>query len=458
MAGIGFQLRKILDRPGYLPMLRAYGYAALIGSGPWVFSIVSLAILGLVAREFVSEERMRLFFLSVTYIYALSLIVTGPTQMILTRYAADQDFLHKPDKTFSAIVTILTFNSVFSAVLGLILFLFFVPAPLLVQLSSAALYVLVTSVWITSVYLSASKNYRAVINAFFSGYALSFAAAWAFSAWGGADYTMLGLVVGHSLLLLLLLRTTVGETGSARFLNLEVFGYFKTFLPLALCGFFYNLGIWIDKIIFWFISPDRLQVAGILHASPLYDQVVYLSFLTAVPGMAVFLLKLETDFAIRYADYVQQVLRKGTYRQITEVKHQMVLALQHGFAQLVKVQGLFTLILIVFARDLLRPLGLGAVQVGVFQVTALGVFLLVLFLSLMTVLFYLSKLTDAMICCLVFALINGLVTLWSISGGERWYGFGFFLASGIATALAVVRVNHRLALLEYETFTSQTLH
>ncbi|HTG45713.1 MAG TPA: exopolysaccharide Pel transporter PelG, partial [Verrucomicrobiae bacterium] len=132
-------------------------------------------------------------------------------------------------------------------------------------------------------------------------------------------------------------------------------------------------------------------------------------------------------------------------------------ALQNGFAQLVKVQGMFTLILIVFARDLLRPLGLGAVQIGVFQVTALGVFLLVLFLSLMTILFYLSKLFDAMICCLVFALTNGLVTFWSISGGERWYGFGFFLASGVATFLAVVLVNQRLALLEYDTFTSQTL-
>jgi polysaccharide biosynthesis protein PelG len=458
MAGIGFELRKLLAKPGYLNTLRAYGYAALISSGPWVLSIVSLALLGIVCRGMASDKQMELVFAAVTYVYALSLILTGPVQMVLTRYAADQYFSHRTAKIFPAIMTTLAFTSFLSAVIGLVLFVGFVPAPLLFQLSSACLLVLVTSIWVMTVALTASKNYHGVLISFMSGYALSFLAAWTCTLWLGPSATMLGMVAGHFVLLLLLVRITFKEIGEVEVKNFEVFGYFRKYRDLAFCGLFYNLGIWIDKILFWFISSDRKQVSGILYTSPDYDQVVYLSFLTIVPGMAVFLLTLETGFATHYEQFVKRVLGKGTLEQITEAKEGMVKALRAGFGQLIKIQGGVTLLLIIFADRLLPMVGLGAVQGGSFQITTLGVFLLVLFLSQMTILFYLGKLRDAMICCLVFALINGTVTAWSIYTGEQWYGVGFLMASAAAVTLAATRVNRHLDQLEYDTFTSQSIH
>jgi len=458
MAGIGFELRKILAKPGYLNTLRAYGYAALISSGPWVLSIVSLALLGVVCRGMASAQQLELVFAAVTYVYVLSLILTGPVQMVLSRYAADQIFNHNTNRIFPAIVTTLSVTSALSAIIGLILFVGFVPAPLLFQLSSAFLLVLVTSIWVMTVALTASKNYHGVLFSFLSGYAISFLASWALTLWLGPSATMLGIVAGHCILLLSLLRITFKEIGVLELRNLEVFRYFGKYRELAFCGLLYNLGIWIDKILFWFISSDRKQVAGILHISPDYDQVVYLSFLTIVPGMAVFLLTLETGFAAHYEQFVQRVLGKGTFDQIAEAKEGMVTALREGFAQLIKVQGAVTLLLILFADRLLPVVGLGAVQGGAFQTTILGVFLLVLFLSQMTIFFYLGKLRDAMLCCFTFALVNGAVTAWSIQSGEQWYGVGFLIASAAATTIAAVRVNHHLQLLEYDTFTSQSIH
>ena len=458
MAGIGFELRKILKKPGYLNTLQAYGYAGLISSGPWVLSIVSLALLGIVCRGMASEQQMDLVFTAVTYVYALSLILTGPVQMVLSRYAADQKFSHTTHKVFPATVTTLAFTSTLSAIAGLILFVGFVPAPLLFQLSSTCLLVLVTSIWVMTTVLTASKNYHGVLVSFLSGYAISFLASWALTLWLGSPATMLGIVAGHLILLLLLLRISFKEIGEFEAKNLEIFHYFKKYSHLAFCGLFYNLGIWIDKILFWFISSERKQVAGILYASPDYDQVVYLSFLTIVPGMAVFLLTLETGFATHYEQFVQRVLGKGTFEQITEAKRGMVSSLREGFSQLIKIQGAFTLLLIIFADRFLPFVGLGAVQRGSFQTTALGVFLLVLFLSLLTICFYLGKLRDAMLCCLIFTVVNGTVTAWSIYSGEQWYGFGFLIASAVATMLAATKVNRHLQLLEYDTFTSQSLH
>lgn len=457
MAGIGFELRKILAKPGYLSTFRAFGYAALISSGPWVLSIVSLALLGIVCRGMASATQMELVFASVTYVYALSLILTGPIQMVLTRYAADQFFSHRKGKIFPAIITTLACTSPVSAVIGLILFVGFVPAPLCFQLSSACLFVLVTSIWVMTVALTASKNYHGVLISFLSGYTISFLASFAFTFWMGPSGTMLGMVAGHFALLLMLLRNTFKEIGTLGVRNLEILDYFKKYRHLAFCGLFYNLGIWIDKVLFWFIAPDRKQVAGILYSSPDYDQVVYLSFLTIVPGMAVFLLTLETGFATHYEKFVQQVLGKGTFDQITEAKEGMVTALRTGFAQLIKIQGCVTLLLIIFADRFLPSLGLGAVQGGSFQITTLGVFLLVLFLSQMTILFYLGKLRNAMLCCFIFALINGTVTAWSIFSGEQWYGMGFLVASAAAATITAINVNRHLELLEYDTFTSQSI-
>jgi uncharacterized membrane protein len=458
MAGIGFELRKILARPGYLNTLRAYGYAALISSGPWVLSIVSLALLGIVIRGLASAKELDLVFATVTYIYALSLILTGPIQMVLTRYVADQFFRHTREKIYSAIITTLALTSSLSAIVGFILFALLVPAPLLFQLSSVCLFVLLTSVWIMTVALTASKNYQGVLVSFMLGYAACFAGSWAFTAFLGPSTTMLGMVLGHFLLLVLLSRITFKELRPSQIKNLEVLSYLKKYHHLALCGLFYNLGIWIDKFLFWFVSPERRQIAGILFVSPDYDRVVYLSFLTIVPGMAVFLLTLETGFATHYEQFVQRVLGKATFSQIAEAKENMVASLRVGFLQLIKIQGAFTLLVIIFTDRFLLLAGLGAVQSGAFQITTLGVFLLVLFLSLMTILHYLDKLRDAMVCCLLFAVINGSVTAWTIFSREQWYGLGFLIASAAACGVAFVRVNHYLRFLEYETFTSQSIH
>jgi uncharacterized membrane protein len=242
------------------------------------------------------------------------------------------------------------------------------------------------------------------------------------------------------------------EVGSPAFLH-----QLTKYLPLAVAGLAYNLGIWIDKFLFWWMDPAADHISGMLYAAPVYDRVVYFSFLTIVPGMAVFLLKLETDFASANKAFFQHVLRKGTLEQIAQKKKEMILALQDGFSLLMKIQGTFTVVLILSADKVLGYLGLGAVQSGIFQISLVGTFLLVIFMSLLMVLHYLDKGKDAMVSCVTFAVVNGLVTWISIAGGERWYGIGFLAAAGVAMCMAAVQVNKHVRDLEYDTFTPQRL-
>ena len=96
MAGIGFEIRKILKKDSFLSLLQAYGFAGLISSGPWVLSIVAVMLIGIFSFSLMTNTTLIVQFLvSVTYLMAASLIVTGFLQLMFTRFVADRLFENK---------------------------------------------------------------------------------------------------------------------------------------------------------------------------------------------------------------------------------------------------------------------------------------------------------------------------------------------------------------------------
>ncbi len=458
MAGIGFQLTKLMRNRTLAGGVQAYGYAALIGSGPWVLSMVTLALLGTVLHRAGAQRELDLFFVAVTHIFGFSLVATGPLQLLLSRYAADSVFLKKPEQVFPSFLGAMALTFAINGALGLIFFLGFVPAPPLFQFASVGVLMVVSTIWIGSVYLTAARDYEAVVRCFAVGYAVSFFAAWGLAQLAGIAGTMAGFLIGQVVLLLAITRVIYREFGTQTRPSFAFLSYFRRHADLALCGLVYNLGIWIDKPLHWWLSPHAYQVAGALHASPLYDQAVFLSFLTIAPGMAVFLLTLETTFAGRYAEFFRLVVEKGTLHELQRTKAAMVEALRDGLARLLKFQGAVTLALVLAADTLLHALGLGAVQTLVFQVTLVGVFLLVLFLALLTVLFYLDRLREALLSCILFTVVNFAVTLGGLMADERWYGLGFTAAAASAILLAGFYAERALIRLEFQTFSAQPVY
>ena len=75
MAGIGFELRKILKRDSLLSLMQAYSYAALISSGPWIMSIVGILVIGMLSYTVITPKKVMVQFqVSITYVISLSLI------------------------------------------------------------------------------------------------------------------------------------------------------------------------------------------------------------------------------------------------------------------------------------------------------------------------------------------------------------------------------------------------
>lgn len=398
-----------------------------------------------------SPEEAAPFFTSITYALALTLILTGPLQLILARYASDQVFEKKFKEVFSSFVTSIFLVISVSFIIAVPIFIWQGMGGLIERLSAAYLMCILGCIWTATTYLTALKNFKAVLYSFFIGYLSSFALSLGASYYLGISYAMTGFVIGQTILFLLMARAFCLEWGMPFQFNLDFLRYFKLHPALVTCGLFYNLGLWVDKFIYWFLSPQNMQVGSIFYSCPLYDVAVYLSFISIAPGMAVFLMKLETDFAEKMMQFTDCIFNHATYEEMSRLNEEIKVSIREGIGLLIKVQAVVTGVLLVSADRVLKLLNFGAVQTGIFQLALVGVFVLVIFLSLLTVLFYLDRIKDAAICCVFFFVANTTFTYINIQGGEQWYGSGFALSAALTLVPAMYFVNIHLDRLLYRT-------
>jgi polysaccharide biosynthesis protein PelG len=431
----------------------AYASAAIISAGPWMISIISLMLLTWLLHQTLDGDLIRLFTASVTHAYAFALVLTGPLQLLLTRYIADQLALKKRERVFPSFCGGLIVTTIVAALFGSWFFIKMVPAPTWeFQAAAAALFVYVACIFIASVYLSVLREYQRIVEAFLIGYAAGVVAALLLSRSHGVTGAMVGLLLGHLVLFLILTFHIRRELGRGEG---SPFAFFKAAIrmpDLLLIGLFYNLGIWIDKFLFWWFSDSRIQVSGALHVAPDYDLAIYLSLLSIVPGMAVFIMEVETGFAERFHAYFDAVNGGRPLADIIAAKRQIILSLRSGFTRLLKVQGITTLLLVASAGKLTQWFHVSFLQLGIFRITLFGAFMLMAFLAMLTVLFYFNDRRGALLCSTVFLVCNGLLSGLTMMRNEAWYGFGFVVATSVALLIAATRVNARLDDLEYHTF------
>ena len=156
MAGIGFQLRRILKRNNYTSIIQAYFYAGIISSGPWVLSIVSMLLVGIISlNSFHDTRELSYFLVTVTYLMAGSLIMTGGVQLLLTRFIADRLYEQRKElilpNTMGAIILIAT---VATLIAGPAVIFLFPDQGCYFKLLTFTGFIILNCLWLTVVFLS----------------------------------------------------------------------------------------------------------------------------------------------------------------------------------------------------------------------------------------------------------------------------------------------------------------
>ncbi|HDY98019.1 MAG TPA: histidine kinase [Pseudomonas sabulinigri] len=452
MAGIGFELRRILSKDTYTSTMRAYVYAGLISSGPWVLSIISVMLIGLMSIGYVvPDELVRQFLVTVTYLMATSLICTGGLQLFFTRFVSDRLFEQRRELITPNLLGILLLVTVGAGIFGTVVLLWLFDQSFLYRLLVLANFVTLCNLWLVIIFLSGMKAYNRILLVMLLGYGCMIISAY-FMRNLGMEGLLLALLIGHATLLFVFMFDIVREYHSEKLVAFDFLDRRKVFLSLLVTGFCYNLGIWIDKFIFWFNPGTSEHVIGPLRASMLYDLPIFLAYLAIIPGMAVFLVRIETDFAEWYERLFSAVRDGETLQHIRQLKNEMTLAIRQGLKEICKVQGLTVLLLFLFAPYLFDLLGMSPYYLPLFYIDLIGVSVQVVFMALLNIFFYLDKRAVVLRLCVLFVVLNALLTLLSLYLGPSFFGYGFTLSLVICVVAGLLQLSSALDSLEYDTF------
>jgi uncharacterized membrane protein len=446
----------MLRRNTLLGLMQAYTYAGLIGAGPWVLSIVGILLIGVLSIPFVLPTGLiTQFQVSVTYLISLSLVLTGPLQLAYTRFTSDRLFEKRRDLVLPNFHAVMFIVTVASTVLGGLAVVFLFPQQTAAyRLLMLAGFVVMGNIWIATIFLSGMKQYMSIIVVFFIGYAVTTGAALSLNRFGLTGL-LSGFVVGQTVLLMGLLALIYRDYRSDHFISFEMFRKQYRYPSLMLTGLLYNLGIWADKFMFWYSPGTGQAVIGPLRASIIYDIPVFLAYLAIIPGMAVFLMRIETDF-VEYYDAFYDAVREGASLQhIERMRNAMVEALRNGIWEIMKVQAIAAMMLFAAGTILLQWLQISTLYLPLLYIDVIAASMQVVFMGTINVFFYLDKRKIVLLLVGTFVASNVVLTAITLSLNPAFYGYGFAGSLLLVVLASLYLLDRKLDSLEYETFMLQ---
>ena len=455
MAGIGFELRKFLKEESWGGLAKTYTYAGVISSGPWVLSILGIMLVGMISVSRVdSPELVMEFLVSVTYLMSASLILTGLLQLVFTRFVADRLYENHRNDVLPNLFGAITLTTSVSAAQGISLLVFFFDQSLIYQLLMLVNFIVLCNIWIVVVFTAGMKKYKTILLVFFFSYTAIVISSFVIQNMG-TNGLLIAFLAGHTILLLSLLVLTVQEYDSEELIRFDFLQRRKIFPSLIFIGLFFNLGVWIDKWIFWFTEDTSDAVSGVLRASVIYDLPIFLAYLAIIPGMASFLVKIETDFAEVYQQYFTAVESGEPLNKIESLRLKMVITIREAIYQIFKVQGSTVLLFFLLGPTIIDWLGISPLYIHLYYIDLAAVGVQVLFLAILNIFFYLDFLKSALMMTAGLLLLNTLLSLLSLQMGPMFYGYGFALSITLMTFIGIAVLSAKLNRLNYLTFMLQ---
>lgn len=457
MAGIGFELRKILHEDRLLSLTKVYGYSAILSSGPWIVSIIAILLVGFINLVNLGESSEAFKFqVVVTYAIALasSLIVTGVLQLPFTRYVADLIFNKREDEVLPSY-----FGAIFiSWILGLP---FVVPFYMWVfedqsvvfLVGVVATFLILCGVWISSILAASLKYYRNVVWAYFASYSLIVLLSYYYG--DSIESLIYVFFIGNSVLFVVLMSLIIKTYNSSIFMKIDFFLAPNFYWSLGIAGLAYNLGAWVDKFIFWYHPSTGHAVLGHLNASVVYDMPIFLAYLSILPGMAIFFFRLESDFAEKYDLYYDAVRSGGTLATIQRYRNDMIDVIRHAIHEILMIQGILDVLLVLTAPSVFSFLNIPQLYLGLLYILVIGAMLQVAFMAILAILYYLDRKVVAMWLSISFFLSNGILTLISINLGPAMFGYGYAVSLLIVFLAGIIVIRNEMDRLDYETFMLQ---
>ena len=194
-----------------------------------------------------------------------------------------------------------------------------------------------------------------------------------------------------------------------------------------LVGLLYNVAIWADKFMFWYLPPNvRAHHRRPACLALIYDLPVFLSYLSIIPGMAVFLVRIETDF-VEYYDKFYDARCAAAARSNTSSRcaTEMVYAIQQGLGEIAKIQTLAVLVTFVAGRRCWMPWHLQPVPAFA-ACAGGGAGLQVGLMAILNVFFYLDQRRIVLVLAVEMVVLNIVFTALTLHLGPPFTDMAFW--------------------------------
>ncbi|MCX8060646.1 MAG: exopolysaccharide Pel transporter PelG [Aquificaceae bacterium] len=453
MAGIAFELKKILRKRGLSAVVAAFGYSFALSSGPYFITIMSLILVNFFAYSFVERrEELTQFQVAVTHLIAFSLILSGFSTLYLIRFLADMIFLKRTESIIPNMMGAVLINMSVGFVLSFF-FSMFVLAPHTGCLFAMAFnfsFTVLMGLWTLNTILTGFKSYKYILFSYAVSYLLFIALSFLL-VYFGLFGLMSAFALSNSLLFSLLISYILRNYYSNTLLSFDFLKEEK-YRNLIITGFLYNFGLWADKLVFWYNPNTSTPALGPLNYSVVYDIPIFLAYLSIAPGISAMFLKVEWEFAEHYDRYYKAVREGATLDRIYLYGDELIRAARGVLLDTFRIQFIFSIFVVILQEPLFTLFKLPKVYIPLFNILLLGTSLQVVLLSLVALMFYFDRLKYALYTTAVFAVSNLTLSLLSIHLGPYFYGYGFAVSVFLSIAVGVVLLRRFLHEVHYYTF------
>jgi uncharacterized membrane protein len=451
MAGIGFGIRKLIHQDNLTGVFTGYLFSALITAGPWLFTILALGSIVLFGDTLMGPDELTLFRLTMIYNFSLSLVISGPLTIVVTRYISDKVYMRDIRELPGILIGSWAFLLIVQLPFVLYFYLQYLNLPLELSLAAAANYLLISGIWLVSVFLSALKDYATISLNFVIGMALGVILAVNL----GEHYSVPGILWGFNIGLgyikfSLIARVMIENPYPAKKF-FGFLGYFKKYWDLAICGLFYNLAIWVDKWIMW-LAPEATKWDNGLVSYSNYETAMFLAFLTIIPAMSIFFVNVETSFYEKYMLFYKDIQDHASYDKIQRNQGEIVDNLLDNARLLIYFQGFISFLTIFLAPRLFDLLNINYLLLGMFRIGVLGAFFHAMTMFMFIIIFYFDFRKPALALHSLFLVSNIVFTYLSMKAGFSYYGYGYFFASLLTFACTYCFTFYSVGTLTYRAF------
>lgn len=448
MAGIGWKLERMLEQDTLASTLQAYLTGVAVTSAPWLLTTAVLVTLRVLARghgvgDFAQIESV------ITVTYAVTLILSAPIHVIVSRYSADRLYEQRLDQVAVPLRRALTFTLLTFLVVGIVTMLVLRP-PLGLAVTGALLTAVVAAQWLLLAVGGGMSSPAGVLGAFAAGAAISILAALGLER--GADLGARGYLIGFTLgqavalvgMLLHVLRSLPAVESDVPSGALR--SALREYKLLAISAVAVQAAVWIDKVVVWLLHGTH-QVSALASATAL-------AWFAVIPAFAWIYLQVETSFYKVFRHYYRGIESGAALDELeagaTAIKREAA-RLVRGAAM---VQLVVTALALLAAPHIIVALELPAATTLSLRLSLVAASFQVLTLLGLLLLYYLDLRREAVLVAILEVLSIGIATAVAVLLGVP-AALGAALGSIVPAAYALFVVRRSVTQLLPDTFQSQ---